>query len=80
MTKKRFRRLSLATAPVAGLALLAGAAPVSETTPKGVVDTRLVSCLDKDAFSVVDTRRPIVQITDRGKVDTGPRGIAIIVR
>ena len=76
------------TPSVAGMVATAGivaatrlwAAPVIETTSKGVVDTRLISCLDADAFAVADTRRPIVKASAGGPAETGPSGCIIIIR
>ena len=75
---KSFMRIGLAAcaAAVSGLCL----AMVTTTTVTGVVDTRLVRSSDDVALAVVDSRRPIMQVTDVGSFDSGPLGCAIIIR
>lgn len=56
------------------------AAMVAEVTAKGVVDTRLIRSGDDVALVVVDTRRPIVALSNVGRADTTPPRAAIIIR
>ena len=56
------------------------AAMVAEISAKGVVDTRLVRSGDDVALAVVDTRRPIVALSNVGRAETTPLGAVIIIR
>lgn len=65
----------------AGVAAGAGvAAMVAEVTAKGVVDTRFIRSGDDVALAVVDTRRPIVALSNVGRAETTPLGAVIIIR
>ena len=70
----------MAVACAAALAGAGVAAVVTEVTAKGVVDTRLIRSGDDVALAVVDTRRPIVALSNVGRAETTPLGTAIIIR
>ena len=78
--RSRFRT-GLICLVCAGVAAGAGAAAVvAEVTAKGVVDTRFIRSGDDVALAVVDTRRPIVALSNVGRAETTPLGAVIIIR
>lgn len=64
---------------VAG-AMFANAAAIVVPTPAGVVDTRLIRSADAATSAVVDTRLPIVQLSNSGTVRTTALGLLINIR
>ena len=76
MKTKKLMAVTCAVA-LAGAGL---AAVVTEVTAKGVVDTRLIRSGDDVALAVVDTRRPIVALSNVGRAETTPLGAMIIIR
>ena len=65
MASKRVSQSALMTALAAvAVPLVGAAAGVKVSTPVGEIDTR----------------RPVLQTTDTGKVDTSPLGVTIIIR
>lgn len=66
-------------AACAAATALTGNAAIMATSASGVVDTRLVRSGD-GIVAVVDTRRPIVALSNHGPAETGPRGALVIIR